>query len=484
MERMASENSRYEKVQVWIYVSCSVGRRWLLLKTLPNRGGFWQPVTGSVESGESLLHAALREAKEETDCEFQTLPQPIGYDFQFKGQWGEAHETAFVLEAVSVDGKLPLVRLNAQSHLEHEAHRWCTEEEVLSLVKFETNQIAFQKTVKFLNLSKPARYFPIDKGVYEVGPGLKNLGTSFGNGNLDSNVFQLDSDFFKYRENKNRCRGERLTKYYCESAYAPEVRRAVNQWVIERLLKEHPHFFHYEERTEGGGKLTCLLTDEILEFDSEYELSRVSENAPAYASAFDALCSQVQEDVAVMSTSKSSGTQGDVPHDWLSAIHLCSPSHWGAEDKIGKNFFTIHQPIPGIDKMNQAAGALIDASIRKGPYTRFVWGFGTDARLNHHPVPPLGFDAKLWKGRSFDRSRPGCSPFILRVERQVIIGLPRVHAFVFTIRVSFIDGEAIRANPKEHALLRSGLLSMNADQLKYKGLSGCIDDVIAWLDET
>ena len=47
----------------------------------------------------------------------------------------------------------------------------------------------------------------------------------------------------------------------------------------------------------------------------------------------------------------------------------------------------------------------------------------------------------------------------------------------------FIDGEEIRRNPKEQALLRSALLSMNEDSRRYKGLLECMDDVIFWLDE-
>ena len=164
-----------------------------------------------------------------------------------------------------------------------------------------------------------------------------------------------------------------------------------------------------------------------------------SKATPAYSSAFDALSSQIQEDVAVVST--------DGKKDWLSAIHLCSPSHWAAEDKIGKDFTAIHLPVPGIEKVNRAAGSLVDAMVRKGPYVRFVWGFSTDTQLNHHPEPPPGADPLKWKGRTFDPGRAG-SPFLLRVERQTLWGLPEVAAGIFAIRVYFLDGQQIRDNPK------------------------------------
>lgn len=141
----------YKKVQVWVHTLSSVGRRWLLLKTIPSRGSFWQPVTGKVEANELLGHAALREAIEETACDFKTEPFAIGYDFNFRGRWGDAHETVFILELPSLQGHLPLVKLDAQSHLEHEEYRWCVADEVESLVAFESNREAFRRTVQFLN---------------------------------------------------------------------------------------------------------------------------------------------------------------------------------------------------------------------------------------------------------------------------------------------------------------------------------------------
>ena len=49
--------------------------------------------------------------------------------------------------------------------------------------------------------------------------------------------------------------------------------------------------------------------------------------------------------------------------DYLTAIHLCSPSHWAAEDKIGKDFTAIHQPVPGIERINRTAPSLVDAIL-------------------------------------------------------------------------------------------------------------------------
>ncbi len=321
------------------------------------------------------------------------------------------------------------------------------------------------------NLPLPARYFPIEKGLYEVAPGLRTLGTAFGNGKKDELLFQLDSHFQHYRENKLKCRQENLSKYYCTHDFSAPVSTAVTQFFIDRLLLEHPTYFRLSEESPSLKTLECLLTNERLIFDKNLKLQ--NGDLP-YTSSFDALCSQVQEDVAVMCVDESG-------KNWLSNIHLCSPAHWKAEDKIGKNFVQIHEPVAGIEKINKAAHSIVDAMIYKGPYVRFVWGFATDQRLNHHPTPPHNTDPLEWKGRSFEH-KENQSNFVLRIERQVLWGFPKVNAALFTIRIYFIEGDEIKKNPKEKALLKSGLLSMTQENRIYKGIDQDFDKVISWLD--
>ncbi len=46
----------------------------LLLLENPRRAGFWEPVNGAVEAGETLLEAALREVREEAGPELSVRP--------------------------------------------------------------------------------------------------------------------------------------------------------------------------------------------------------------------------------------------------------------------------------------------------------------------------------------------------------------------------------------------------------------------------
>lgn len=122
------------KVQVWISRVGKDGvRRFLLLLTRPERGAFWQPVTGSVEEGESFNDAALREAVEETGLSFQAPPVDIGAGFEFDSRWtGPCIEKGYALEA-DRDAE---VRLAPQEHVDS---KWVTAVEALREVKFESN---------------------------------------------------------------------------------------------------------------------------------------------------------------------------------------------------------------------------------------------------------------------------------------------------------------------------------------------------------
>jgi lipoyl(octanoyl) transferase len=103
----------------------------LLLKRTPERGGFWQILTGRIERGESPLQTAAREVHEETGFsprldEIRDLRYVHGFAIAERMPPLFAEETAF---AARVSGE---PRLSD----EHDEHRWCTPEEALRLLPF------------------------------------------------------------------------------------------------------------------------------------------------------------------------------------------------------------------------------------------------------------------------------------------------------------------------------------------------------------
>lgn len=320
---------------------------------------------------------------------------------------------------------------------------------------------------------KTAKYFPFSKGRYEVTPGLYQFGSKFGNGEADKRVFQIDPEFAHYRANKLRARRERLSKYYCVNRYSILENRVIAGFICRRLTKEYPQQFNLVENANGMS-LHCILSNETLLFDSDMMLLKTEGAAtvtPSYVSALDAIACQIPEDFAIIS-------KGSNNSHWLSALHLCSPNGWSAEQKIGKSFATIHTPVAGMDNSNQAQDQIVNAMINNGPYTRFAWGLVRDQKLNHHPASAV--KSVLGQPGTFSPDEPG---LFLRIERQCIWGFPEAGAALFTIRTYFQDCHELRRDEMQREQLIAAIQSMSEEQLAYKGLRGNVEQILRWLSE-
>jgi lipoyl(octanoyl) transferase len=58
--------SRTTQVEIIVFKIVNKEIQFLILKRTPQRGGFWQAITGGVHENEVLLDAVQRELKEET----------------------------------------------------------------------------------------------------------------------------------------------------------------------------------------------------------------------------------------------------------------------------------------------------------------------------------------------------------------------------------------------------------------------------------
>ncbi len=313
-------------------------------------------------------------------------------------------------------------------------------------------------------------------------------------------VFHIDNDYHRYVQNKRLCKKENPQKYFCQSDFRVETKRAVNQYLLGQLLKEYPAFFKITP-TISGQSFRNLITNEQFSIcpaasstlndqsngsnrpNASIGKSGTGSDLGSIPSAghgdpchdmsshglFDALCMQVQEDVAVW--------QFDVGRDWLAAVHLSAPNYWSAEEKVGKNFSSVHEPVPEMDKLKKHYRPMLEAIIGKDEtFTRFGWGIATDDRLNHHPSAPGNVIFSEWYGRNFNDEPDSC---FIRVERQNLIGIKAANALIFTIRTYFyaladLSGE-------EKMALAKALRSMSEKTLEYKELSGKLYSLLAKL---
>jgi len=315
-------------------------------------------------------------------------------------------------------------------------------------------------------LPEPAAYYPFTAGQYDEKPNLFRLGRPFGNGDRDGRVLQFDSEFDAYRQQKLRARAADYVKYAREilSQNDPDT-RIINHTLAEIACSEYPEYFQKQD-SESGWTLKCSLTGETLRFDEQDTyidfVPRGKNVGHIYHSGLDALASQFQEDLCVVKKDGSS--------DRLVSVHLCFPNRWAPGDKIGKSFIEIHQPVGRFTEMNPNAANMVKAVLGKAPYVRFAWGLSNDRILDHHP----------------ETTRPFCfendgDNLYVRVERQVLLGLPENNLLLFFIRTYYEDCRELRHGTHTREGLANALASMSPELLAYKGLFQSRDRIVNWL---
>jgi lipoyl(octanoyl) transferase len=116
--------------------------RVLMLKRSPARGGFWQSVTGRVETWDSSFPAAaLREIREETGFSRARAVIDLDWSFQFPSP-----SSGLPLRAHALAVELPECRSPRLSD-EHVEFRWCGLGDALALMHWPDNREALRRTI-------------------------------------------------------------------------------------------------------------------------------------------------------------------------------------------------------------------------------------------------------------------------------------------------------------------------------------------------
>ncbi|MCQ4924298.1 NUDIX pyrophosphatase [Tissierella carlieri] len=113
----------------------------LILKRIPERSGYWQPVCGGVENKESLIETVIREVFEETGISNIKSILDLDYTFTYRevkeGELMEMQDYCFAVEINNVT--------NIKLSNEHEEYKWCSYDQAKEILKWEHNLIALEK---------------------------------------------------------------------------------------------------------------------------------------------------------------------------------------------------------------------------------------------------------------------------------------------------------------------------------------------------
>ena len=133
------------------------GERVLMLHRRPERGNFWQPITGTIEEGESPLEAARRELREETGHE-AAEPRDLGLvqSFMIESQYLAArHAAPIVASEVAFEARLDSRRPIVLDALEHDSFAWMTVEEALAATRWTDDREALERVARSLRGEAP-----------------------------------------------------------------------------------------------------------------------------------------------------------------------------------------------------------------------------------------------------------------------------------------------------------------------------------------
>jgi lipoyl(octanoyl) transferase len=131
-------------VKVLVHDGTGADTRVLLLHRRPERGNFWQPITGTMEEGESAHATAHREIREETGHAAEARSLDLEQSFMIESQYLESRYPSPIIASeicyeTRLDARLP-VRIDPEEHDEwgwfplaeaYEKIRWTDDREAL-----------------------------------------------------------------------------------------------------------------------------------------------------------------------------------------------------------------------------------------------------------------------------------------------------------------------------------------------------------------
>jgi len=113
--------------------------KFLIIKRVPEDGGFWQPLTEGLEEGETIEECLKRGVEEELGIsDIKNITERI-WSFAWENKDGEPNIDLVYGVEISKDKK---VTINPEEHSEY---RWCSLEETLKLLGKENNKKAFKQ---------------------------------------------------------------------------------------------------------------------------------------------------------------------------------------------------------------------------------------------------------------------------------------------------------------------------------------------------
>jgi dATP pyrophosphohydrolase len=128
-------------VSIQLFKLAPGGFRYLMLRRLSARGGFWQSVTGAPLAGETDTEAAIREVREEIgyDVSASIIPLAVGYSYALRPELADRWRDRYgpgvrEISVVAFGAEAPAALDPVLDPAEHDSFAWCTYEQAYALL--------------------------------------------------------------------------------------------------------------------------------------------------------------------------------------------------------------------------------------------------------------------------------------------------------------------------------------------------------------
>lgn len=133
------------KVELFVCDRSEDDPKILLLKRTKKEGGFWQPITGTIEFEESIKDCIIRELSEETGIDKIKSISPEIYRFHWK------KKNYIVVELVYI---IDTKQKNVIISKEHSSFQWVSVKNAKKLLKKQNNRKALECFCSFIKHKK------------------------------------------------------------------------------------------------------------------------------------------------------------------------------------------------------------------------------------------------------------------------------------------------------------------------------------------
>lgn len=126
------------KVEGIVFAKVDGDYEFLIIKRVPEDGGFWQPLTESLEEGETVDECMRRGVKEELGLNEITGVTERLWSFPWENKRGEPNIDLVYGVEISRDSEVKI------SPEEHSEYKWCSFDEAMELLGKDNNKKAFE----------------------------------------------------------------------------------------------------------------------------------------------------------------------------------------------------------------------------------------------------------------------------------------------------------------------------------------------------